>query len=105
LDCFAALAIDVSNPLQRQFRLAAGVAARAMVEGRSRGAHKLQPDEVAMPRILPDHDLAGAAGAVIAARNTLVFQLDLVVERLEGPDVPVSAAPASPRARRKDGSP
>src|SRR5205823_14596103 len=40
-------------------------------------------------RILPDHDLGGAPGRVIAGEEHAVFQLDLVVGRLEGPDVAV----------------
>ena len=50
---------------------------------------KLQRIDGGVLRILPDHDLGGAAGAVIAGQEHAVFQLDLVVERLEGPDVAV----------------
>ena len=42
-----------------------------------------------MSGILADHDLGGAAGAVIAGQKHAVLEVDLVVERLEGPDVAV----------------
>ena len=42
-----------------------------------------------MPGILPDHDLGGKARPVIARQKYAVFQLDLVVVRLEGPAVAV----------------
>ncbi len=42
-----------------------------------------------MARVLPDHDLCGAARAVGAGEEHAVLEVDLVVERLEGPDVAV----------------
>ena len=53
------------------------------------GADKAPADRGRLPRILPDHDLRGAARAVIAGQEHAVLEVDLVVERLEGPDVAV----------------
>ena len=75
--------------LQRQFRLAARVAPSGGCRGRSRRTHKTPADRAGVSRILADHDLSGAAGPVIARQKHAVFQFDLVVERLEGPDVAV----------------
>src|ERR1700738_5555802 len=87
LDCFAPLAMTALKFLQRQFRLAAGVALGCGGCGRRRRAHKTPADRGGVAGILPDHDLGGAARAVVAGQEHAVFQLDLVVERLEGPDV------------------
>src|SRR5260370_21816364 len=75
--------------LQRQFWLAAGTAFGRCRRGRRRGAHKAPADRGSVPPILPDHDLGGAARAVISGQEHAVFQFDRVVERLEGPDVAV----------------
>src|SRR4051794_12017145 len=75
--------------LQRQFRLALGISAGGGGGGRGRGADKTPADRGGGARILPDHDLGGAAGAVIAGQEYAVFEIDLVVERLERPDVAV----------------
>src|SRR6267142_5329646 len=74
--------------LLRRFRLAACVA--FCRDGRDRGrrrAHKGPADAGGVPRILPNHDLGGAAGTVIPRQEHAVLHFDLVVERLEGPDV------------------
>ena len=42
-----------------------------------------------MPRILTDHDLGGAPRTSIAGQKNAVLEFDLVVERLEGPDIAV----------------
>src|SRR5467141_1976083 len=75
--------------LQRQFRLATGIAFGRCRRGRSRRTHKAPADRGSVPRILPNYDLGGAARAVISGQEYAVFQFDLVVERLEGPDVAV----------------
>src|SRR4051812_10520778 len=91
LDCFASLAMTVSpaGNLQRQLRLAPRVAFCCRRRGRGAGAHKAPADAGGSPRILLDHDLRRAARAVIAGEENAVLQLDLVVQRLEGPDVAV----------------
>src|SRR4051812_23399570 len=81
LDCFASLAMTVSlaRNLQRQFRLAAGVAlGRRRRRGGAR-AYKAPADAGGMPRVLLDHDLRGAARAIVAREEDAVLQLDLVV--------------------------
>src|SRR6478609_9326022 len=75
--------------LQRKFRLAPGVAAGIGDRRRCSGADEAPADRRRLPRILPDHDLRGAARAVIAGQEHAVLEVDLVVERLEGPDVAV----------------
>src|SRR4051794_35760802 len=75
--------------LQRQFRLAPRVALCRGRRGRGAGADKTPADAGSSPRVLLDHDLRRAARAVIAGEEDAVFQFDLVVERLEGPDVAV----------------
>src|SRR5216683_8352953 len=91
--------------LLRRFRLAACVA--FCRDGRGRGrrrAHEGPANAGGVPRILPNHDLSGAAGTVIPRQEHAVLHFDLVVERLEGPDVAVRqhqhhAAPVAQSAR------
>src|SRR5947209_5899744 len=75
--------------LQRKFRLAAGVAAGIGDRGRSGRADEAPADRGRLTRILADHDLRGAARAVIAGQEHAVLEIDLVVEGLEGPDVAI----------------
>src|ERR1700678_4183276 len=75
--------------LQRQFRLAARVAFRRRGRGRRARAHETPADRGSLPRVLANHDLGGAAGPVVSGQEDAVFEFDLVVERLEGPDVAV----------------
>src|ERR1700674_768961 len=75
--------------LQRQFGLAARVTFRRCGRGRRCRAHKTPADRRSVARILADHDLGGAAGSIVARQEHAVFELDLVVQRLKGPDVAV----------------
>src|ERR1700733_12501082 len=75
--------------LERQFRLAARVAFGSRGGGRCRRAHETPADRGSLSRVLTDHDLGGAPGSVVSGQEHAVFELDLVVERLEGPDVAV----------------
>src|ERR1700730_5579740 len=68
--------------LQRQFRLAAGFAFCRCGGGRGGRAHKTPANAGRLPRILPDHDLGGAAGAVLARHEHAVLLLVRVVDRL-----------------------
>ena len=81
--------LSLQQTLQRQFRLAPGFAAGLREAADAVERTKLQRIEPAVPRILPDHDLGGAARAVIAGQKHAVLEVDLVVQRLEGPDVAV----------------
>src|SRR3981189_1208184 len=75
--------------LLRRFRLAAGVAFCRGGRGRGRRRGPKGPaNGGGVPRILPNHDLGGAAGTVIPGQEHAVLHFDLVVERLEGPDLP-----------------
>src|SRR6185437_3092880 len=83
------LAMTAKSRLQRQFGLAARVAARI---GRGWGggrARKAPAHRGGVTRVLPDHDLSSAARTVGAGQEHAVLELDRVVERLEGPDVAV----------------
>src|SRR6266516_6242434 len=75
--------------LQRQFWFAAGIASGRRRRGRGGRAHKAPADRGSVPRILPNHDLGGAARPVVSGQEYAVFQFDLVVECLEGPNVAV----------------
>src|SRR6202048_205687 len=75
--------------LQRQFRLAARAAFGWRGGGRCLRSHEAPADRGSVAGILPDHDLGGAAGAVVPRQEYAVFQFDLVVGRLESPDVAV----------------
>src|SRR6476620_4909070 len=74
---------------ERQFRLAARVAASIGLRGRRGGADKTPADRGGVAIILADHDLRGAARPVITGQEHAVLKVDLVVERLERPDVAV----------------
>src|SRR6476659_5329248 len=75
--------------LQRQFRLAPRNAPGAGAGSRRRRTDKAPADRGGVAGILADHDLGGASGAVIAGQKYAVLEVDLVVERLEGPDIAV----------------
>src|SRR5436305_3073397 len=75
--------------LQWQFRLAVGVAPSGGCRGRTGRAHKAPADRGRAPGILPNDDLRGTARAIVSSQEHTVFQIDLVIERLEGPDVAV----------------
>src|ERR1700722_3570991 len=77
------------HSLQRQFRFTACIASRCRRRNRSRRADKAPADAGGLPRILANHDLGGAAGTVVSRQKHAVFEVDLVVQRLEGPDVAV----------------
>src|SRR6202521_545225 len=74
---------------QRQFGLAARVSLRRCGRGRRRGTHETPADRRSVARILADHDLGGAAGSIVARQEHAVFEPDLVVQRLKGPEVAV----------------
>src|ERR1700691_2105559 len=75
--------------LERQFRLAARVAFGCRGGGRCRRAHETPADRGSLSRVLADHDLGGGPGSVVRGQEYAVFEFDLVLERLEGPDVAV----------------
>src|SRR5579863_2239748 len=75
--------------LQRKFRFAACVASCRRGRRRSRRAYQTPADRGSVAQILANHDLGGAARPVIAGQKNAVLELDLVVQRLEGPDVAV----------------
>src|SRR3954452_7029483 len=91
MDCFASLAMtgSLARNLQRQFRLAPRVTLCGGCRSRGAGADKTPADAGGVALLLLDHDLGGAARAVIAGEEDAVLKFDLVVERLEGPDVAV----------------
>src|SRR5471032_59481 len=74
---------------QRQFGLAARVALCRGRGGRGGRADKTPADAGGAARILLNHDLGGAPRAIGSRQEYAVCQFDLVVERLEGPDVAV----------------
>src|SRR5579863_5131282 len=78
-----------SQILQRQFRFAARVASRRRGRRRSRRACETPADRGSVAQILANHDLGGAARSVVAGQENAVFEIDPVVQRLEGPDVAV----------------
>src|SRR3954470_10207997 len=75
--------------LQRKFWLPPCISAGIRDRRRGGGADKTPADRGCLPRILTDHDLRGAARAVIAGQGHAVLEFHLVVERLEGPDVAI----------------
>src|SRR5918999_1934222 len=74
---------------ERQFRLAPRIAPGVGGAWRRARADKAPADRGGVAGILADHDLGSAARAVIAGQKHAVLEIDLVVERLEGPDVAV----------------
>src|SRR5438874_8056562 len=65
--------------LQRKFRLPPRISAGIGDRRRGGGADKAPADRGRLPRILPDHDLRGAARSVIAGQEHAVLEVDLVV--------------------------